>query len=291
MQIERIAKSTLTPVEMDPGDEFTFVTTDKKSHSIKLKQTCGCRLNEIYDKSGIAPVAARGAYRFWARLVIDGWEFEINRYVGTQDSFYEPWTFNGLRFWFDAVNEIFQILDEKHGPCRPKKHARFVFQDANLRICPVKLHPWCPLPEGGLHITDCYRGEDCWLGPYDGCSAHAGLDINHRAGTPLYAPVDLDDHCLLSARSRGDDNNRWVGIKRWEDGSEWILKTSHVARLIIPEHQKIKAGTHYADGGGVSICHREHSHFGFEVKEYGEIYLLDPWILFWQMYKDNYGGM
>lgn len=287
MQVERRAKDTLTVFEMDPGDELVFITGAGVSHRIRLAQTCACRLEEIYGSSGIPPLAARGAYRFWCRLNIDGADLELNRYVGTQDSFYEPWVFNGLRLWFDAVDEIFQIMEETHGPCRPKKRARFAVQEADRRICPAPLYPWCPLPESGIRITNCYRGEDCWMGPYDGHSAHAGLDINHPAGTPLSTPFALDDHGLVDTVARGANNNRWQGTRTWEDGSTWVLKTSHVIRLTAPEHRPVPAGTHYADGAGVAVCYREHTHFGFEVREYGEAYTIDPWILFWQMYRDQ----
>ena len=289
MQIERTAKSTLTVVEMDPGDEWRFSTVDGVVHRIRLEQTCACRLSEIYGASGIMPMAAQGAYRFWCRLNVDGAELQLNRFVGLQDSFYEPWVFNGLRIWFDAVDEIFQIMEETHGACRPRKRARFAVQDATRRICPTPLHPWCPLPAGGLRITDCYRGEDCWMGPYDGHVAHGGLDINHPAGTPLWTPIAFDDHGLVDVKARGDSNNRWQGSRTWEDGSTWILKSAHVIRLLVPEHTPLPAGLQYADSAGVSVCYREHTHFGFEVREYGEAYTIDPWILFWQMYRDQQG--
>jgi hypothetical protein len=31
----------------------------------------------------------------------------------------------------------------------------------------------------------------------------------------------------------------------------------------------------------------DHSHFVFKVHDRGETILLDPWILFWQMYRDR----
>lgn len=287
MRIERTAKSTLTVVEMDPDDVLWFTTRDGVRHQVRLENTCGCRLHEIWGNSGIAPPAAQGAYRFWCKLTIDGHPVQINRFVGTPQTFYEPWVFSGLRIWFDAVDEIFQILDETHGSCRPRKRARFAIQDATDRICPPLLHAWCPLPEGGLRITDCYRGDDCWLGPYDGNSAHGGLDINHPAGTPLWAPIAFDEHAMVDRIDRGDSNNRWEGRRRWDDGAEWVLKTSHVIRLTVLETGRLDAGVHYADGAGVSICYHEHTHFGFEVIEYDQSYVIDPWILFWQMYRDR----
>ena len=149
------------------------------------------------------------------------------------------------------------------------------------------LHPWCPLPEGGLMIEHCYRGEDCWLGAYNGASAHGGLDINHPRGTPLWAPLDLDDHFYFNSLAMGHNNNRWRGIRRWPDGSEWILQAHHMTELTVPEHVPLLKGQQFAWGAGALSGAVDHSHFVFEVHDHGETILLDPWILFWQMYRDR----
>jgi hypothetical protein len=196
------------------------------------------------------------------------------------------------------VDAIFEFMRETHGPCRPtalcssnrraplRNHARLALQDATARICPEPLHRWCPLPPGGLKIEQCYRGEDCWLGAFDGASAHAGLDINHPRGTPLYAPITLDDHFLFNSVAAGHNNNRWRGIRRWPDGSQWILESAHMIRLTVPEHQPLERGHQYAEGAGVWVDKIDHSHFSFAVINHGELIRLDPWILFWQMYQD-----
>ncbi|MFC1672007.1 hypothetical protein ACFL01_02605, partial [Planctomycetota bacterium] len=228
----------------------------------------------------------RTDYRFECHMTIDGEPFTMEREVSTQRSFYEPWVVNGMRIWLDAVDDIFEFLTETHGECRPRKDARLAIQDAALRICPERVHPWCPLPEGGLKIEDCYNGEDCWLGAYFGASAHGGLDINHPAGTPLFAPIDIDDHYLYDRIEDGDGNNRWRGTHRWPDGSKWILQSCHMIRLTVSEHEPVRAGQQYAEGAGVSVASHKHSHFIFKVQDEGEEILLDPWILFWQMYRD-----
>lgn len=219
----------------------------------------------------------------------------MEREVGTQASFYEPWCVEGVRIWPDAVDALFDFMNETHSPCRlqdncfhhTRRHARLALQDASCRICPVRVQPWCPLPPGGLRIEDCYRGEDCWLGAYDGASAHGGLDINHPEGTPLYAPIDLDDQFLYNAVDRGNNNNRWRGIRQWNDHTMWILTSCHMTHLTVPEHTPIEAGTMYARGAGVHVGAAEHSHFAFAVVDHGEMIRLDPWILFWQMYEDD----
>jgi hypothetical protein len=207
--------------------------------------------------------------------------------VSTQRSFYEPWLIGGVRIWFDAVDNIFEFLTEAHGECRPQRHARFAVQDESLGICPETLHAWCPLPEGGLRIGNCYRGEDCWLGAYNGASAHGGLDLNHSKGTPLWAPVDIHDHFYFNSLELGHNNNRWRGIHRWENGSEWILQAHHMTALTVPEHRPIRKGEQFASGAGVLSGAVDHSHFVFKVHDEGETVLLDPWILFRQMYQDQ----
>ena len=105
-----------------------------------------------------------------------------------------------MQIWFDAVDDIFEFLEETHGECRPAKHARFALQDATLRICPETLHPWCPLPEGGLRIEDCYRGEDCWLGAYHGVQSP-----RHDRTGPLRSAGQVLDHRPGCARRREPD--------------------------------------------------------------------------------------
>jgi len=60
-----------------------------------------------------------------------------------------------------------------------------------------------------------------------------------------------------------------------------------MTELTVPEHTPLKAGTHYAVGAGVLCELVEHSHFTFTINELGDRYVLDPWILFWQMYRDR----
>ncbi len=59
-----------------------------------------------------------------------------------------------------------------------------------------------------------------------------------------------------------------------------------MTELTVPEHQQITKGQQFAKGAGVLSGAVDHSHFVFKVYDEGEIVLLDPWILFWQMYRD-----
>jgi len=281
------ARPTLTAVEMDRGDVVRFCLGDGTARTLELLETGAKVLFTTLTEPLKEECGARTFYEFTCRLRIDDQVHTLRREIPTQRTFRDPWVIDGLWIWLDAVDDIFQFLLETHGPCRPGKHARFALQDGARRICPPPLAPWCPLPKRAMDINRCYLGEDCWMGPYFGCSAHGGLDINHPAGTPIVAPIDLDDHYFFDTVAAGANNNRWRGHRRWLDGSEWILGLHHPTGLTVPEHTPLKAGQHYADGAGVCSGYHQHSHFTFQVRQDGRSVLLDPWILFWQMYRDR----
>ena len=136
-------------------------------------------------------------------------------------------------------------------------------------------------------MRDCYQGQDVWMGPYGGKRAHGGLDINMKSGTLLFAPIDFDNHYLFDSLKKGDNNNRWRGIRKWDNGAVWWLQAHHLNRMLLPERKALERGTKYAETAGVAIGSREHSHFVFRVIENGESYWIDPWIFFWQTFRDN----
>jgi hypothetical protein len=279
------------------GDSLEFTLPDGGGLTVELVDTKADIVRTTLKEPGKREPGATTVYRFHADLRIDGADVRMEREVGTQASFYEPWEFGGVRIWLDGVEAIFAVMRETHSPCRlqeickhgapARHHARLVLQDASSRICPEPVRRWCPLPAGGLRIEDCYRGEDCWMGAHDGASAHGGLDLNHPKGTPLYAPLDLDDHFLYNSLETGHNNNRWRGIRQWDDHTTWILTSCHMTRLTVPEYTSLRAGTQYAEGAGTFVGVAEHSHFAFAVLDHGELIRLDPWILFWQMYRDQ----
>jgi hypothetical protein len=146
---------------------------------------------------------------------------------------------------------------------------------------------WYPETAERIDVRRCYRGEDVWMGPYEGKGAHGGLDINMKSGTPLYAPIAFDDHGLFDSLREGDNNNRWRGIRRWPDGSVWWLQAHHLNKMVVAEHGPLKAGTLYAETAGVHVGAAQHTHFVFRIFEEGESHFVDPWIIFWQTFRDN----
>ena len=222
-----------------------------------------------------------------AHVRIDGHAMTMRRFVPVQESFYAPYVINGLRIWFDGVRDVHTILNENHGRCFPSKAARFALQDASLPIAPEELRPWCPLPDNRLHVRDAYSGDDAWMGPYYGADAHGGLDINMAIGTPLWAPFAIDDHWHFNSVQQGHNNNRWRGVRRWHNGQRWVIQSHHQVELLIPEHTPLKRGDHYAAAAGIWYGSAPHSHYAFKIGEPNEEILLDPWILFWQIFENN----
>jgi len=287
MILRKDAGETLVGIEMNRGDALEYKLSTGKTFRMELIGTHAEIFHTTLTELRKEESGARTNYRFTCDLKVNGQPVTLEREVSSQRSFYDPWELDGVDLWFDAVDDIFSFINETHGDCCPAKHARFALQETGRRICPEKLHPWCPLPEGGLKIEECYRGEDCWLGAYNGASAHGGLDINHPPGTPLWAPLDIHDHFYFNSLELGHNNNRWRGIHRWHDGSEWILQAHHMTELLLPEHVSIEKGTQFANGAGVLSGAADHSHFVFKIREDDETILLDPWILFQQMYRDQ----
>src|SRR5699024_8886974 len=157
----------------------------------------------------------------------------------------------------------------------------FSYSLAPCRVLHFSLHDALPISPDGLTPELCYRGEDTWMGPFCGREAHNGLDINHPAGTLLWAPISFDEHEMFNSIERGDNNNRWRGTHRWDNGAVWVLQSHHLIRLLVPPDRPIAAGTAYAESAGTYIEAAEHSHFVFRVIDEGTEVLLDPWLLFW----------
>jgi hypothetical protein len=291
--------SILQPVEMNVGDEClvndsvelrvvsTRATIDSSSQPYPEELAKAGREPHLVQPRLLQPRAdARMVHRMHVALDNTGVRHELVRFVGSQRSFYEPWRVAGLLLFFDASVRLFDYLHENHGQCRPSADVRLAL--ATDRICPPLLHPWCPLPEPTLRIEDAYAGSDTWLGPYMGSDAHGGLDINHPAGTPIWAPFALDGHELFQSLTAGDGNNRWRGWRTWDDGTRFVIGVHHVAEILPVEHCHIDAGMQIAHAAAVSVGAHEHSHFTFAVQPpKGAVTLLDPWILFWQMYADR----
>jgi hypothetical protein len=300
MIFERHVKDTLTPFGLSPGDTLRFTLQHGSAWEMSLVKASAQVVARGFD-AYCDPGHARGdirAYTFEAVVNINGREHVLRREVGSTASFYEPWTIDGSRLWFDACGCAFKkqggFMEEKDWRasliCEPHRLTRWAIQEAGLPICPETLHEWYPNPSGRIEIGDCYMGEDCWMGPYNGGAAHCGLDINMPAGTLLTAPISFDEHDLFNSLAAGFRNNRWIGLRRWPDGSQWQLQAHHLIDMTVPEHGSLAAGTPYATTAGTAVGRREHTHFVWRIVEQGGTYLLDPWIIFHEIWRHRRCG-
>lgn len=189
------------------------------------------------------------------------------------------WHFHGT-YQLDARSHV--DLNGRNRADRP-----MVADAVGDRVCPERTAWWYPEKKDHIDVRQCYRGEDVWMGPYNGTGAHGGLDINMRSGTPLFAPIDFDDHYLFDSLKKGNNNNRWRGVRKWKNGATWWLHAHHLNKMVLPEHTPLPRGRKYAKTAGVHIGVKEHTHFVFRVFEKGQSYWIDPWILFWQTFRDN----
>lgn len=288
--IERKSKPTLTPFGLNHRETMRLLRRGGEAWELTLLDTSAEIVQQTAEKIT--------AYAFDCNVEVNGKPLHLRREVGTQASFYEPWQFDGVHLWFDGASCIFKedggFMEEKDWRggliCRPNHKARFVVQEAEWPICPEPLQLWYPNDTGRLDIRECYNGDDCWMGPYQGKAAHCGLDINMKAGTVLSAPISLDDQYLFNSTAAGFNNNRWRGVRRWPDGSQWWLQSHHQIAMLVPERTPLKGGTAYATTAGVYVGSHEHTHFVFRVLDQGGDYLLDPWILFWEMFRQRRAG-
>ena len=285
--IERRTQRTLTAVEMNQGDTLQFMLRNGERRTLVVEWT------EARVVMTNLPQLKQGfrwggtIYEMACRVRIDGHPMTMRRYVPVQQSFYQPYVINGMRIWFDGVRDIEQFLNDNHGGGLPRKDARFALQDMTLTICPQPLRPWYPNSDNYIDVVESYNANDVWMGPYKGADLHGGLDINMPIGTPLWAPIDFDTQFYFNSLKMGHDNNRWRGVRTWDNGQRWVLQAHHIVRLLVPRNTPLKQNKHYAETAGVATGSHAHSHFVFKIGPYEDETLLDAWIIFWQIFENN----
>ncbi len=132
MPIAKKAKSTITPVEMNIGDTVAFTLLNGFTNRIELTG-CSASIVETNKKDLTTDFPAGGTLlRMDADILINGFPMKLRRFVGCQESFYEPYIINGMQLWFDAARCLFDIIQENHGECMPLKDVRFVLADNSM---------------------------------------------------------------------------------------------------------------------------------------------------------------
>ena len=151
----RVHKPTMTPVEMAHGETLVYERGDGETLRLKLTGTAARILYTNRDRiprdeSGNDRgnmYRARLLYTYTIDLEVNGMPMTMRRYVGSQESFFEPFVINGVRIWPIGVSDVFEehggflnTVRNDNGSLR--KDARLVLQDMDTRICPAPLHPW-----------------------------------------------------------------------------------------------------------------------------------------------------
>ena len=300
------AHATASVCELNVGDVLEFALKSGEVRRLKLTGASWKVLERRGDDVR--------RYSFTTELEIDGKPTPLTCTVPSSDFLNgKPFEVAGLNVWPDGVQDIFRDgggymleKDFRHvaGTCRPMRRARIVLQDATLRVVPEKVRLWWPVKSWPLDVNDCYNGRDCWMGPWyeyvgteRGGETHCGIDMNMPAHTPLTAPFALDDQHYFHAVKKGNNNNRWRGIRRWSENEWWWIQAHHIdTPYLVPENRPLAAGTVYALSGGQWAGEFTHTHFNVRVftRRKGadgldeiESHWINPAILFHQMRLDN----
>jgi PKD repeat protein len=292
--LERRASETLTAVEMNVGDSLRYTLAGGATRTIVVEDVDARILITNLPEPKRAMGSGGTVYVMTCRLRVDGHPLTVRRYVPDALSFSEPIVVNGVRLWLDGVRPVEKFLnanhspgDEKIGGGIPRKDARFALQDATLPLCPQELRPWYPLAAQTLDAAQCYNADDVWMGPYQGADLHGGLDLNMPSGTPLWTPIDFDDQYYFHSLKKGDNNNRWRGVRTWPNGQRWVLQAHHLNRLLVQEKQPLRQGVTYAETAGVHAGNHAHTHFLFKIGPEDDEIMLDPWLLFWETFENT----
>ena len=297
MTLNRTIKPTITPFELNKDDALVLTLPSGEKWEMRLlgataevlERRAGLHVDRGHEGGDVV------SYGCDARVAINGREVVMHREVASDKTFYKPWEVDGVRIWFDAADCAFLhkggFMAEKDWRggvvCCPSKQTRWAVQEAGLDICPEPLNDWYPNPSGKLDISQCYIGNDCWMGPYNGGAAHGGLDINMPSGTVLTAPIDFDEQFLYNSLAAGNNNNRWMGVRKWPDSSIWVLRACHLVDMLVPQYAPLTRGTPYATTAGTAVGLREHTHFVWRVYEQGSSCFLDPWILMHEIWAQR----
>ena len=105
MIFPRTIKPTLTPFQLNPDDEIHLTLRSGRMWKMKLigaKAEVVTRGFDRYHDSGHASSDIT-VYAFEATVLINEREHVMRREVGSQASFYQPWSVDGVRIWFDAA--------------------------------------------------------------------------------------------------------------------------------------------------------------------------------------------
>ena len=109
MIIQLAANGTIDIVEMDIGDTLEYRLRSGEIRTFVLNKTNAGIIYTNLEKPKEGVPGGATVYHFTCELVVDGCPMVLERYVGCQESFYEPYVINGVRIWFDAVADLYDF--------------------------------------------------------------------------------------------------------------------------------------------------------------------------------------
>ena len=97
MILQRAIKPTLTPFELNPGDQLALTLGDGRLWEMKLLGATAAVVARGFDRYRDDGHAGSDitVYAFEATVLINGNEHRMRREVGSQRAFYEPWIVDG----------------------------------------------------------------------------------------------------------------------------------------------------------------------------------------------------
>ena len=97
MIIRREAKGTMSVIDMDIGDVLEYRLSSGEVRTLILNSTAADIVYTNLEKPEEAVPGGATVYQFTCEITVDGAAMTMQRYVGCQESFYEPYVINGMR--------------------------------------------------------------------------------------------------------------------------------------------------------------------------------------------------
>ena len=94
--VKKIAKDTLTAVELDRGETLHFTLANGSLWTMEILETSAEVFRTTLKELKVAERLARTDFRFRADVKINGQPHTFERECSTPKSFYEPWVVDGV---------------------------------------------------------------------------------------------------------------------------------------------------------------------------------------------------
>ena len=121
--VRRTIEQTLTAVERNEADTLDLTLSSGDRWKLEVVGTGAVAIHTTRKEIHFEKPATVTEIRFHVEVKINDNPHIFEREISSQRSFYEPWVVDGVRIWLDAVDDVFDFMDEIHGICRSNKMA------------------------------------------------------------------------------------------------------------------------------------------------------------------------